>query len=454
MPRTHLLVALALFPTIAMAQEAPPPVIEVGGQAFGTWEEYVNSELFRTLGLRCATRTDSTSILQRPASDCDFNSTTIQPEYEPGGGLLYQIPVVVHVIQNTSGQGNISNAMIESQIDVLNEDFLALAGTLGQNGNDAQVHFYLAQFDPNGNPTNGITRTTNNTWFNDSGDYWTSLNWNPTRYLNIYTNTASGALGYVPGLPQGGIVGQTSDRVVVLWSAFGRNAPIGPPFHLGRTATHEVGHYLGLFHTFDGGCGTPCNTAGDRICDTNPESGPVFGCPFSHTSCGALQDPFHNYMDYSDDDCYEEFTSNQVNRMRCTLQNWRPDLHTPPDVCTTSAAAVARNAGSNPDTYTASAPVLGGTLTLNVADFTYNNAVVLGYSLPANHPLSGGRVLLIETTSTRIFRQPIALPIGQVDLPVPADVGLCGLDIATQILMFGGAQPFGLTNAIDLTLGI
>lgn len=453
MPRLHVFAALATLSTLALAQETPPPVIEVGGQSFGTWEEYLDSSLFQTLNLRCGTRLDpfANDLSQ---SDCAFNSTTIQPQYEPGVGILYQIPVVVHVIQSTTGQGNIPDSRILSQIDVLNEDFLALAGTLGQNGNDAQVQFYLAQVDPDGNATSGITRTTNNTWFNDSGDYWTPLNWDPSRYLNFYTNTASGALGYVPGLPQGGLVGQPHDRVVVLWSAFGRNAPIGPPFHLGRTATHEVGHYFGLFHTFDGGCGTPCNTAGDRICDTNPESGPVFGCPLSHTSCSGAEDPFHNYMDYSDDDCYEEFTPNQVNRMRCTLDSWRPDLHTPPLVCATTATAVVRNAGSNPESYSATAPVLGGTLTLSVADFTYNNAVVFGYTAPANINLTGGRVILMDTSSVRLLRQPIALPVGQVDLPVPPDVGLCGLEIATQVVLFGGVHPFGLTNAVDLTLGI
>src|SRR5262249_16443907 len=157
-----------------------------------------------------------------------------------------------------------------------------------------------------------------------------TLNWNPAEYLNFYTNSASGALGYVPQLPQGGIVGQNSDRVVILWSAFGRNAPIGAPYNLGRTATHEVGPYLGLYHTFDFGCGTAsCYTTGDRICDTNPESQPVFGCPASSVSCGTAQDPFHNYMDYSDDACYEEFTPEQVNRMRCTLVNWRVSIDDP-----------------------------------------------------------------------------------------------------------------------------
>jgi hypothetical protein len=152
--------------------------------------------------------------------------------------------------------------------------------------------------------------------------------------LNIYTNTASNALGYVPFLPMdsgGALVGTAADRVVNLWSAFGLNSPIGPPFHLGRTVTHEVGHYFGLEHTFSGGCGTTtapgCYTSGDLICDTNGESSPHSGCNAADSSCGSL-DPVDNYMDYSDDLCMEMFTLEQTRRMRCAVENYRADLLT------------------------------------------------------------------------------------------------------------------------------
>jgi len=97
---------------------------------------------------------------------------------------------------------------------------------------------------------------------------------------------------------------------------------------MGRTATHEVGHYLGLYHTFCGGCGssTACYSTGDLICDTNREQNPTYGCPSSKTSCSS-PDPIHNYMDYTDDPCLWEFTPEQVNRIRCTLVYWRPDLY-------------------------------------------------------------------------------------------------------------------------------
>ena len=262
-----------------------------------------------------------------PPSDCSANSTTIKSEYDPGE--TYEIQVVVHVITRTNGFGDITDAKVQSQIDILNEDFLAIAGSNGAAGTNANIQFRLATEDPQGNPTNGITRSANNTWFNDGGNYWNQLAWDPDRYLNIYTNEASGALGYVPFLPQTGNVGSNADRVVVLWSSFGLNGPIGPPFNKGRTTTHEVGHYLGLYHTFDGGCGqaSNCYGSGDLVCDTQRESQPSFGCPTNKSSCNS-PDPIRNYMDYSDDLCMNNFTPEQVNRMRCTLLNWRPDVFT------------------------------------------------------------------------------------------------------------------------------
>lgn len=330
-----LLTAFTLAPApAAVAQSATAgrqePVIVVEGQPFFTWAEYVSSDLFRERGLRCGApaRVDLPGEALLAPSDCGYWQTNPDPQYDPL--VVYDIPVVVHVLQSNNGTGYVSPSKVQSQIDILNEDYLAMAGTNGAPGTNTLIQFYLATVDPNGQPTSGITYHQNTTWYNDGGNYWNQLAWDTNRYLNIYTNSAQGYLGYVPDLPQGGIVGSNSDRVVVLWSAFGRNAPIGPPYDQGRTATHEVGHYLGLWHTFDGGCGSSsaCYTTGDLICDTNPESQPYFGCGSSYSSCGS-SDPIHNYMDYTDDLCMWEFTPEQANRMRCTLENWRAQLYTP-----------------------------------------------------------------------------------------------------------------------------
>ena len=300
--------------------------IEVGGHTFANWDAYAGSQFFRARRLRCGCGAVNQAAAPFNPSDCALNSTNALPVYD-SNGVIYRIPVVVHVIQNTSGDGNLSAATVQSQIDILNEDFRAIAGSNGAPGTDTGIEFYLATTDPQGNATTGITYTTNNQWFNDNGNYWNTLAWDPQKYMNIYTNTADGALGYVPFLPQEGPAGTNEDRVVVLYSTFGANAPMSP-YDMGRTTTHEVGHYLGLWHTFDNGCGTVagCAMTGDRICDTPRQQFDTFGCPPSQSSCGSA-DPIHNYMDYSDDTCMNNFTVHQARRMRCTLENYRPQLY-------------------------------------------------------------------------------------------------------------------------------
>ncbi len=340
-PVVLLTLCALVLPSAVAAGEEP---IAIDGLTFSNWQEYVDSEYFKLAG-RCATPDfEIRQALWGPfhergsdPADCSAFSTNPDVIYAPT--TLYEIQVVVHIIENTSGAGAISDELVHSQIEILNEDFLALMGTNGGNGNDAQIQFALATEDPGGNPTTGITRSVNNTWFADGGSYWNSLAWDPHTYMNIYTNSASGALGYVPFLPAdggGSQVGAAHDRVVVLWNAFGRDAPIGPPYDQGRTLTHEVGHYLGLEHTFSGGCGDAsppgCYTTGDLICDTNAESSPTFSpCQLGDKStCGSV-DPSDNYMDYSDDLCMMQFTVEQGRRNRCTLQNYRPGIWTVAD---------------------------------------------------------------------------------------------------------------------------
>ncbi len=397
--------AIALAATLACAAEpdrfqvVDDSTIIVGDTTYHSWADLAASGYFETDAARCAAsvsgvQIDRPGLALRGASpgDCSFASTNPDPIYSPAVEL-YRIPVVVHVIQNSSGTGFLSEDAVRSQIDILNEDFKAIAGTNGANGTDCQIEFFLADEDPDGDPTSGITYSTNNTWFNDSGSYWNSLAWDTDRYLNIYTNTASGALGYVPDLPQGGIVGSNSDRVVCLYSAFGRNSPL-QPFHLGRTATHEVGHYLGLYHTFSGGCASVanCYSNGDRICDTNPENSPTFGCPGSRTSCG-LPAPLDNYMDYADDICMQKFTPDQALRMRCTLLNYRPQLY-------------QLDAGENPCSPADLADPLG------VLDFSDINAFLAAFA--NDSPLAD-----------------LALPVGSLDFS----------DVVAFLDLFSGGCP-------------
>ena len=332
--------------TGASAQFALPPEalhadleggVVAGGRSFDTWAEYVASPLFEAHGVYCGTPAPTRDVVDlRDAGDCALFSNNPLPHYGPIGGRL-RIPVVVHIIQSTTGEGFIPESRVHEQIAILNEDFLALPGTNGANGNDASIEFYLATVDPGGNPTSGITYSTNDTWFNDNGDYWTTLAWDTDHYMNVYTNTAGFATGYVPGFPQQtGLVGEAFDRIVIQYDAFGIDPLADPRRGFGRSLTHEAGHYFGLFHIFDG-CTTDetCSTAGDLICDTPAQSSIVFDCASLNT-CG-VPDDVQDYMGYAPDLCMEHFTIEQVRRMRCTLQEYRYLLYETADGCTDSA---------------------------------------------------------------------------------------------------------------------
>lgn len=355
--------------SIPFIRDAEDGGIFVGNLHFDSWDDYFVSDFFQQNNLRCGTPfAQGFEDPNGSPADCSYNSTNPSAEYDPSVAL-YRIPVVFHIIRADNGTtGNVSEELVRSQVDVLNEDFLAILGSNGQNGTDCQVEFYLATEDPNGNPTNGITYTNNTQWYNDSGTYYNTLAWDPYRYLNIYSNTASGALGYVPWLPQNGSVGSKADRVVILWSTVGYNSPYGFPYNLGRTTTHEVGHFLGLFHTFEGGCtNSNCSTNNDRICDTNPESSAHFGCG-SRTTCGSL-DPIENYMDYSDDRCMDNFTPNQARRIRCTMEFYRPDVYS-------LGGGTANNLAVSPD------PLIAGQNgTFSVTSANPNVNTYLVYSL-------------------------------------------------------------------------
>jgi hypothetical protein len=332
----RLFLSLALLATVlyavgpALATEEDGPVV-IDGITFESMSAYVNSEYFQTHGKRCGLVIEpgmegEQPLLPGTPADCGY-MTNPADEYEPLTPLV--IPVVVHNITNTSNVGYLSDALIQSQIVVLNEDYQAIPGSNGEDGYDTLLQFELATVDPDGNPTTGIEHVANDTWFADGGAYWNVLAWDPTRYLNIYTNNpGSGILGYVPWLPHMGFPGTPPDRVVIYYRAFGSPGSL-PPYHLGRTTTHEVGHYLGEYHTFQDGCGQQnppgCYQTGDRICDTLGELNAHFGCPLNTNDCGN-PDPIRNYMDYTDDICMTNFTHEQARRIRCTLTHYRPDL--------------------------------------------------------------------------------------------------------------------------------
>ncbi len=248
------------------------------------------------------------------------------------------IPVVFHVVYNTAAQ-NISDSQIQSQIDILNEDFRRLnadavntPGDFSGIASDVEIEFCLATQDPNGQVTNGITRTqTSKTEFplNTSLDYravkFNSSGgkdaWPSSDYLNFWVaNLGGGILGYAT-FPGGD---PAIDGVVCGYRFIGNQGTATAPYNLGRTATHEVGHWLNLRHIWgDGNC-----NADDFVADTPTAGGPNYsGSPCTYpgpNSCNDggddLPDMFQNYMDYSDDGCMNLFTIGQKNRMRSLFE--------------------------------------------------------------------------------------------------------------------------------------
>jgi len=247
------------------------------------------------------------------------------------------IPVVVHVVHNTAAQ-NISDAQINSQIAVLNQDFRRLnpdvAGVpaaFQPLAADARIEFRLAVRDPNCNPTTGITRTeTSVTSFPRAGNPVKSAAtggadpWPSDRYLNVWVCRLSGVLlGYAhfPGGPA------ATDGVVIRDTAFGNTGTAAAPFDRGRTATHEIGHWLNLAHIWgdeEVGCG-----GSDNVGDTPNQADENYGCPaFPQVSCGngPNGDMFMNYMDYTDDACMFMLTAGQAGRMDATLYGPRSSI--------------------------------------------------------------------------------------------------------------------------------
>ncbi len=218
---------------------------------------------------------------------------------------LVTIPVAFHVIHNGS-QGNLSMAMINDQIEVLNESY-------GPHG----YTFTLASVDYSNNAF-WFTMTPGST---AEAQAKSALQVDPYTHLNIYTaNPSGGLLGWAT-FPWWLAGDPVDDGVVVLYSSLpGGNAF---PYNEGDTATHEVGHWLGLYHTFQAGC----TRLGDRVADTPAERSPAYGCPVGRNTCStAGADPIHNFMDYTDDSCMFEFTNGQANRMDTMVAVYRSEL--------------------------------------------------------------------------------------------------------------------------------
>jgi hypothetical protein len=245
------------------------------------------------------------------------------------------IPVVVHIVYHTAAE-NLSDAQIQSQIQVLNRDYGAQNPDKSHAPSvwrglivDSQIRFTLATKDPKGKRTTGITRTaTPRASFSTHDEVKHAATggadaWPAAKYLNLWVcPLGGGLLGYAqfPGGPA------VTDGVVILGTAFGTVGTAAAPFNLGRTAVHEVGHWLNLSHVW--GDTSDCGGT-DHVSDTPKAQLPNYGTPlFPHVTCqnGPNGDMFMNYMDYVDDKVMVMFTHGQVARMQATLAGPRSSV--------------------------------------------------------------------------------------------------------------------------------
>lgn len=261
---------------------------------------------------------------------------------------VIRIPIVVHVVHNTADgriggldNPNISKEQILTQIEVLNEDYRRKENTNGFNENpvgiDAKIEFFLAEFDEDGRPTDGITRTyTAKDYFdprNDDDELAALIHWPSDQYLNIWvcrlTSTILGVAQFpslqgLDGMDNSEATLDKTDGVYIDFKAFGRRsgAITSSMYNLGRTATHEIGHWLGLIHPW----GFATNSCGTDYCEDTPPTDRGYEprsniCEDIYSNCSRTRERvmIENYMDYSPDKCMNVFTADQLSRMKAVF---------------------------------------------------------------------------------------------------------------------------------------
>lgn len=322
------------------------------------------------------------------------------------------LPVVVHIIHN-NGTENLSDARVQTAIQHLNEAFANTGYYDPSDGVNTQIQFCLAKRDPNGNATSGINRVVSPlTVMNGWEDYSVDLavknlsRWDPRCYINIWVvkDITGGVAGYAY-LPSAH--GSNVDGIVLEAGYFGSSNAND------IVIIHEMGHYLGLYHTFQGGCtNNDCAADGDRVCDTPPDQSTAsIGCNSNMNSCTTdtqsgfstdQNDLTRAYMDYANWNCMKVFTQGQSDRMNWTIQNTRRSLlncRSCQDPCPAPVVADFNSSANN---------IGPGTL----VNFTNTSSNAAGYRWYLNNVLQSASTnfsYTFNTTGTYIVKL-VALP--------------------------------------------
>ena len=288
--------ATLAVPAVAQNRTFTPRTPLTDNEAFVfQGESWANQEAFVLSGRRCSTVEFDAEQIE--SLEADFQERIMQLHALPEAGAA--INVYVHVIRSSGGAGAPTATQMTNQMSVLNAAYAGLGFSFNvvstdYSNNDA---WYTA-----GHGTTAETQMK------------TALRKGSAQDLNVYYNNMGGGLLGWATFPSDYASKPIMDGVVILSSSLPGGS--AAPYNLGDTATHEVGHWMGLYHTFQGGCAKNATTGGDLVSDTPAERSPAYGCPTGRNTCKGIAglDPITNFMDYTDDSCMYTFSGGQNTR--------------------------------------------------------------------------------------------------------------------------------------------